>query len=259
MNRIASLQSQFQRAILTLDDEFDDKILATKRVSAKRRIGIYADAYRLRLIECLRDSYSALNTMLGDDQFDRLCRSYIDTHTPHHYSVRWYGQTLAAYVVGTAPYCEHPYLAELATFEWKLMEAFDARDAAPVTIEDMAAIPPDQWPNLTFALHPSLQRLQLAWNVAAMRSATDEDRDPPAPQRGDRLVPWIIWRTQRRQFYRSLSADEARMLDQARSGANFATLCEGLCQSIGEADVALHAAGLLKQWITDGLIIRIVK
>lgn len=257
MNPIASLQSQFQSAILTGSDAFDDKIVATARVGAKQRIDIYADAYRLRLIECLQDSYSALHTLLGDDAFDRLCRNYIGTHTPHHYSVRWYGDRLAEFLGRTAPYCEYPYLAELAEFEWKLMEAFDARDAAPVTTEDMAAIPPDQWPQLTFALHPSLRSLELTWNVAAIRGATDEDREPPAPQQGDYPVPWIIWRKQIRQFYRSLSADEAWMLAQAQSGAPFAALCEGLCQWKDESEVAVHAAGLLKRWIYDGLITRI--
>jgi hypothetical protein len=257
VKRTSSLQSQFQSAILTLGDEFDNEIVATERVGAKQRIGIYADAYRLRLIECLKDSYSALHTLLGDDEFDRLCRSYIDTHTPHHYSVRWYGDRLAEYLGGTAPYCEHPYLAELADFEWNLMEAFDERDVPPVTVEDMAAIPADQWPQLTFALHPSLRRLDLAWNVAAIRNATDEDRDPSAPQQGSQPVPWVIWRRQLRQFYRSLAADEAWMLDQAQGGENFAVLCAGLCRWKNESEVAVHAAGLLKQWINDGLITRI--
>lgn len=257
MSRISSLQSQFQSAILTLDDEFDDKIVATERVGVKRRIDIYAEAYRLRLIECLQDSYSALYTLLGDNEFDRMCRSYIDTHTPHHYSVRWYGDRLSEYLGETAPYSEHPYLSELAEFEWKLMEAFDERDVSPLTLDEMAAIPPDQWPHLTFALHPSLRRLELAWNVAAMRSAVDEERDPPAPEKGDHAVPWIIWRRQLRQFYRSLAPDDAWMLDQAQSGDDFATLCEGLCQWKGEAEVAVHAAGLLKRWVNDGLITRI--
>ena len=95
------------------------------------------------------------------------------------------------------------------------------------------------------------------WNVAAIRRAVDDDRDPPAPEHGDHPVPWIIWRKQLRQFYRSLAADEAWMLDQVQSGKNFAALCEGLCQWRDESEVALHAAGLLKRWISDGLITRI--
>lgn len=257
MTQISSLQSQFQNAILVLDDEFEDKIVATERVGVKRRIGIYADAYRFRLIECLQDSYSALHTVLGDDEFERLCRSYIESFTPHHYSVRWYGDRLSKFLGEIAPYRDHPYLAELAEFEWKLMDAFDAPDVQPVAVEDMAAIAPDQWPQLTFALHPSLRRLDLAWNVAAMRSAIDQERDPPAPEKGNQALPWIIWRRQLRQFFRSMAADEAWMLGQVRDGEDFATVCAGLCQWKPESEVAVHAAGLLKQWITDGLITRI--
>ncbi len=257
MTRVSSLQARFQNAILTRGGGFDDAIVATERVSAAQRIEIYANAYRSRLIECLRESYSALHTLLGDDAFERLCRAYIDSHTPHHYSVRWYGDRLATYLRGTAPYRDHPYLAELAEFEWRLMESFDASDAPPVTVEEMSSIPPDRWPSLTFALHPSLRRLELAWNVAAIRSAVDEERDPPSPQKGDQPAPWIIWRNQLRQFYRSLPDAEAWMLTHAQRGEHFAALCEGLCQWKDESEVAVHAAGLLKQWIIDGLVTRI--
>ncbi|OGI49418.1 MAG: hypothetical protein A3E57_01595 [Candidatus Muproteobacteria bacterium RIFCSPHIGHO2_12_FULL_60_33] len=48
--------------------------------------------------------------------------------------------------------------------------------------------------------------------------------------------------------------DEAWALDAARTGESFATICEGLCEWIDTQNVALHAAGLMKQWIADGIV-----
>lgn len=76
----------------------------------------------------------------------------------------------------------------------------------------------------------------------------------PAPAAGAYPQPWLIWRQDLKTFYRSLSVDEAWALDAASKGESFAALCEGLCEWIDAQNVALHAAGLLKQWITDGLI-----
>ena len=39
----------------------------------------------------------------------------------------------------------------------------------------------------------------------------------------------------------------------------FAAICEGLCEWVDAQNVAAHAAGLLKQWLTDGLISEIGK
>lgn len=254
MTQLLSLQAQFQRAILTFDEAFEREIVATERVGAKQRIEIYADAYRLRLIECLQENYEALHALLGDAQFNQLCRSYIDAHPPHHYSIRWYGDRLAEFAKQTAPYSDHAYLGELAELEWKLTEAFDGREIPPVTIDAMARIAPEQWPQLSFALHPTLKHLQLWWNVAAIRSAIDEERDPVEPQRGERCVPWIVWRQDLRQYFRSMDDAEAWALDHVGRGGSFGALCEGLCQWKNESEVAGYAAGLLKQWIHDGLV-----
>ena len=44
------------------------------------------------------------------------------------------------------------------------------------------------------------------------------------------------------------------MLDALREGRSFAEICEGLTEWIDARNVALHAAGLLKQWLEDGMI-----
>ncbi len=257
MSRLHILQSKFQRTILGAEDMLEKEIVATERLSVDRRIAIYAEAYRLRLTECLRENYSALYTLLGDEQFDALCRLYIDAHPPHHYSIRWYGDRFAEFARHTAPYSGHPYVSELAEFEWKLMEAFDARDARPVVLDELAQLAPSQWPGLRLEFQPCLQRVELTWNVAAIRNAVDEGRTIDSPQRGDRPAAWLIWRKRLTQYFRSLDDTEAWALDRARDRATFGELCEGLCEWMPDREIATYAAGLLKQWIGDGLVTKI--
>ena len=63
-----------------------------------------------------------------------------------------------------------------------------------------------------------------------------------------------MWRQDLQIYFRSLSVDEAFALDGLLRGENFGALCEGLTEWIDAQNVAVHAAGLLKQWLTDGLI-----
>lgn len=53
---------------------------------------------------------------------------------------------------------------------------------------------------------------------------------------------------------RSLSAHEAWAFESAQQGANFAELCEGLLEWISQDQVAIIAAGFLRQWINDELV-----
>jgi hypothetical protein len=55
-----------------------------------------------------------------------------------------------------------------------------------------------------------------------------------------------------------MPADEAGAITAARSGRDFAELCAGLCAWHGETEVPMRGAGLLKQWISDGLISQVI-
>ncbi len=255
MNQLRILQDEFQHALLDDDLEFRERIVATEKVDIDTRIGIYSNAYRARLIEAMEDSYDAVHTLLGDEQFYELCHRYITAHPSKHYSIRWFGHRMAEFTRNTPPYCDYPYIAELADFQWKLMEAFDAPDRTVTKLEQMAAVPPDVWPLLTFGFHPSIRRLNIQWNVPEFWQAVDEERDDiEPPQQGDAAVPWVIYRKEFKQYFRSLETAEAWALDQAMQGTAFAEICEGVLQWKSEQEAPAYAAQLLQRWISDHMV-----
>lgn len=72
MSRLAQLQADFQAYLMDEDKgaAFKNCIVDDAKVGVKRRLSIYADAYRLRIIEALANSYPKLKALLGDDLFD---------------------------------------------------------------------------------------------------------------------------------------------------------------------------------------------
>jgi hypothetical protein len=256
MNRPAlpDLQSDFQQYVLTGEGAFVDGIVGDARADAATRAAIYYEAYRLRLAEALETDFDALRAWLGEDRFDNLCRDYVGAHVSDHYSIRHYGRHMARFLAETAPWRDEPFLADLAAFEWTMVEAFDASDATLATVADMGQVAPEHWPGLTFSLHPSLQRLNLAWNAPVIWNAVDRKETLPAAVKAEYPLGWMLWRHDLKIYFRSLSVDQAWMLDALRAGRSFAEVCEGLTEWIDAQHVALHAAGLLKQWLEDGLI-----
>ena len=72
-----------------------------------------------------------------------------------------------------------------------------------------------------------------------------------------RLAPveWLIWRPQLTTQFRSCEPDEAIAFNTLAGGTTFGELCGGLAESLGE-HAALQAAGWLKGWLTEGLLLR---
>src|SRR6266481_3605067 len=67
------LQSAAERHGLLVEDV----VAETGGLSAQKRLGIYANGYVLRLLECMRADFPALRTFVGDSVFDAFARAYI--------------------------------------------------------------------------------------------------------------------------------------------------------------------------------------
>lgn len=257
MIALADLQARFQSHLLNGGSPLPGLVVDHGRVTAAGRLGIYREAYGLRLIEALQADFRGLHHLLGDAQFAELCRDYILANPSRHPSIRWFGAGLADFLAEHPAYRETTVLIELAKFDWAVSLAFDAEDAPPVGLDAMALVPPEKWPQLRLSPHPSAIRLDLKWNVVTIRKAADQDTTPDPPEQAEWPVPWVVWRKALAAKYRSMSVDEAWAWDTALGGGDFAKLCEGLCEWIDPQNVGMRAAELLKVWIVDEMIAEI--
>ena len=139
MKHLARIQAQFQAHVLSGSPAIDSEIGGASAEIRSARLGIYRDAYRLRLIEVLGTDYDVLRKYLGDELFDAAASDYVGAHPSTFRNVRWFGGGLAQFLRTTPRYAEHPVLAELAQFEWTLGLAFDSADSRVVRFEDVAA------------------------------------------------------------------------------------------------------------------------
>ncbi|MFH0344064.1 MAG: DUF2063 domain-containing protein [Chromatiales bacterium] len=249
---IAELEQRFQAFVLNRRPGIESAIVADTRAGAFERLNVYADAYRLRLLETLGKDYPALRALLGEAELNRLGRAYIDAHPSDTPSVRWFGRHFAVFLQQKMP--QRPALSELAAFEWAQGEVFDAPGASVLGIEDIAKIPAGAWPAMRLVLHPAHRRLDLVWNAPAIAQAVGAKAKPPRPIAGPAPVAWLLWRWALDIHWRSLEPGEADALDAARRGASFGEICERLCTRIEPDQAALHAATLLKRWLADGLV-----
>ena len=258
MTGLQGLQRRFQDYLRGSSDEIEKDIVSSSDALAEHRLGIYFNAYRIRLIDCLAIEYSGLQQHLGQHDFENLALDYLKAHPSTHPSVRWFGKDLAEYLRTTSAHQEREFLSELAGFEWAKGLVFDARDSASLySFEEMAQVPQQAWPGIQVGFVTAMRWQDCYWNVCPYWAALDQGEKLPKVHREDYPRRWLIWRKERDPYWRSLEVHEAWAIEAAQNGANFAELCEGLCEWISEDAVAITAAGLLKQWISDDLVVRI--
>jgi hypothetical protein len=254
VSALASLQRAFHAYVLHGDATVARRIDRAAGADPSRRLQIYYDAYRLRLIEALRTDFPALAGLAGEEGFDRLARAYIDAHPSHHFNLRWFGAHLAEFLDATASFASAPGLAETARFEWALTLAFDAADVPPLDAGALAEVPPQAWPRLCADLHPSVQRLELVWNVPELWERVNSGEPARTIERLPARQTWLVWRRELNVYFRALEADEAAALESVFAGASLATLCDVLCDYTAPEEVPARAAMLLQRWLGEDLI-----
>lgn len=245
--RLAQLQESFQAHVLRNDAAIAQEIIADARFPTALRLGVYSDAYALRLVEVLAESFPAVQAALGVQPFAALVSEFARAHPSRFRSARDYGEELGPWLASRLTGTRAVGIADLARFEWAVAGAFDAADQPALQPADLAAVPASQWPALQFEFSPTLRCVNLTSNAVAWWRFACAAEARPSRWRPTCLQRWLVWRRDLAVFYRRLSQAEAGMLDAALSGQCFAELCETL-------DGAARAAGLLHGWVSEGLL-----
>ena len=214
----------------------------------KTRIGVYADAYFLRLRDVLGEDFPRVAALLGD-RFDEVVKGYLEAFPSRWPSVRHLGHALSEFLRRRTdtPKC----LADLAELEWARIEVFDAPDAECATIEDFVSIPADAWPALRFSAIPAIKILRAQYPVHHLWSG-ERSLEVTAGETSLR-----VWRANDcRVFHALMDKRESAAIQKMISGAPFAAICETFAD-LPEAVAAQESAALLVRWIEDGIIHRI--
>lgn len=258
MSSLQQLQHEFIAYLLHGDEQIAERVVEQAPVSRAIRLQIYRNAYRVRLRETLDTDHQVLGLYMGDDLFEQMVNDYIDRHPSPYRSLRFFADALPDFLRHTAPFADHPQLAELAAFERRLLASFDAADVERIDLSALVALAPTEWPTMRLQFHPSVQLFWASWNSVEIWQALKAETLPPVatpqPDSG-----WLLWRGEDRltQFH-SISPVATECLQHFLQGGNFAGACEQLARVTPHADVAAEAVNLLAAWLGEGLLVRIL-
>ncbi len=246
---LRELQESLQSAILSGDDAILAAILDNSRTTRSTLFGVYRHAYAGQLVDVLRGDYPLLLAHVGDDRFDALARAYIAAHPSRTQNARWFGNMFADFLTRHEPVRERPELAELASIEKLVADAFDSADENVLGLTDLSAVPAEDWARLSFRPHPSAAMLRLSTNALAIWKACKNDSEPPSAVQLAQTECIIVWRRGAAPMVRLMPYEEAMMWIEISRGAHFGDVCAMLATFDEPDGAAFRAAGYLQGWL----------
>jgi hypothetical protein len=219
---------------------------------ARAGLAVYLNNYRSQLLACLTASFPTARAWIGDIAFDGAAATHVDRVPPQAWTLDSYG--LDFHETLEMLYPEDPEVAELARLESSLAVAFVGPDATAV---DPAALADIDWDNAIIHLVPTFALLPVTTNVAALRSAIQDQQTPPPAVRLPERASIAIWRDRLAPMFRTVTAQEATIFEQVRARRRFGEICADLIKGVGEERGTVIAGSMLRQWLTDRVIVDI--
>ena len=261
-----------QELIALKRSELEKIIRRSKNLTAEQRLGIYANAYYARLVECLRESFPVLARTLGREVFDAFAFDYLQRYPSKSYTLNRLGDGFADFLNETRPDETKgagavgwpDFLIDLARLEWSIEQVFDGPGVERervLSMEDLRGMDAAIFGEARIVPVVCLRLLEFRYPVndyySAVRKLRDGDTTPELPLPGEQFLAL----TRRDYIVRriELSGAQHALLSALQEGATVedaiavsASLWEGDASALADA-----IRGWFSDWSAAGLFARI--
>lgn len=253
MPELRKLQEEFLKYLTVSGGDIMEAVVEQGNIDRKTRLDIYQNAYNIRLKDCIETDHPVLGLYLGDDLFEQVVSGYIQQHPSHYPSLRSFCNLLPDFLKHEEPFKSNPIIGEIAAFERKLLDVFDAADSDSVTEIDLQELPAERWPDMKLAFHPSVRIFETHWNTVECWQAIKNEKAPPEAIKQESC--WILWRnSERLTQFRSLTKNGFVLYQCFKDHYTFADACELLKEHLSEDQIGPVCVDHLKQWFGLGMI-----
>ena len=249
--KLTELQDDFQRALFDTECKGADWISESARgLSPRKRLDIYYNAYRFRLIDVLLDTFEHTAVYLGDDWFNQLAADYVQSHPSTYKNIGLYGKDFPGFLVEQLPLDKE--VSELALLDWKLRRAFDGADSGVMTLEDLQQLAGKE--GFCLQAVPTLTTCTQHFNSLEIWNAINQDQTPPVVEPLPEPIELLIWRKGHSPHFRSLAKIESAAIACVCSGETLDNIGAALEKDFPDVDVATEFGVMLHRWLDDEII-----
>jgi hypothetical protein len=225
-------------------------------LSVEHRLGIYSDAYFLRLLECLETDFPATRRLIGPERFAELAADFLQRHPSTSPNVSDLGAQLPSFLQTHSLTTSFPYITELATLEWGVLESIYSERLSDLDPGEFSRLPTAGWPSARFHLDPSVRFFSFAWEVDRLWTQRREPDLAPLSPLGQKPRCLVVYRDGQAVQLEILSNAQRTVLTAIRENLTLEMICRQLLHS--DSDVQdVELMGWFAAWVRAGVIKRI--
>lgn len=213
--------------------------------TAGKRYDVYRNNVTVSLIDALAAIYPAVQRITGTDFFRAMARFHVRESPPTSPLLFEYGRGFPDFIAGYEHAQMMPWLADVAQIERAWLDAYHARDAAPLAPAQLAAIAPERLADLVFTPHPAAQIVRSEFSAVTIFAA---NRDSAPVGRIDASTPEdaLITRPGFDVIVRHLPPGGAVFATCLTEGRPLGGAAASALETSSDFDIAANIAGLIE-------------
>jgi putative DNA-binding protein len=245
LDQISSSYAAFSSALLDPERATPAVVIGPNGKTTGKRYNVYRNNVTVSLIDSLAAIYPAVQRITGVDFFRAMVRFHIRATPPTSPLLLEYGREFPAFVE-TYEYAQDlPWLADVARIERAWLDAYHAADAAPLSVEGLAAIPPERLSSVVFAAHPATRIVRSRFSAVTIFAANRGDRAGNRIDAGT-AEDALITRPETEVVVRHLPEGGAVFLSDLMSGRSLGEAAARALQAVPSFDIAACVAGMIE-------------
>ncbi len=225
-------------------------------------LNVYAEGYFSRILDVLTEDFASTYREVGADTFRVIVAEYLKTHPSSFTNIHEAGRYFPEFVAEHVDFEGAGWLADLVSFEWKIVESFFAKfDHASDQSTNLANLAGKDLEKVKFIFAGSLRlvfssyEIEKIWKSDGARGA-DKDRATSENLKDNhgKKKAFLIFRNQTGAIeIETADLEEARLI---------AKLMRGFCLSEAVAAAAVTAehseksfSSWFERWLKNGLVV----
>jgi len=256
MSSLRELQQNFSQFLYEqIPADFPSQIQAAG-VDSSARLGIYRNNTFIGLSKALAAAYPVSERLVGTDFFNYTAYEFIRRYPSYSGDLAEYGNEWPEFLADFEPCRSLVYLPDVARLEQAFNHAYRSAEHAPLALEQLAQIAPEQYGLLRFQLHPSARLLQSPYPIARIWETNQPDYSGEETvdlnAGGCRL---LVYRPQLAVKITPLAQGEYTLLSALAASVGFADACEQALKTAENAGENTDMAAIFQGHVAQSTLV----
>jgi len=213
--------------------------------AAAKRYNVYRNNVTVSLINALAETFPATLRITGEQFFRAMARFHIRATPPTSPLLFEYGRDFPDFIAGYEYAQSMPWLSDVARIERAWLDAYHARDAAPLAALAFAAVDPERLAAAVLTPHPAARILRSRFPAVTIFAA-NRSGEPVGPIKTVEQEDALITRPALEVVVRSLPPGAAVFLTRLIEGEPLGAAAGTALSESPEFDLSASIAGMLE-------------